>query len=418
MSKLAVTVSIKIRGGFTMDFSYTEEQELFRQAIKEWCEKNLSLEKVREMDTKEEIPMDVIKGLADLGLLLMTVPEEHGGTGADWVTACIAAEELGYADISIAVPVFFLVEASWGYVVDRYCSEEVREKYIKKAVRGEAFVGIATTEPGGGSDIASVKTTAKKEGDEWVINGEKIYISGTEEAKKLGGGYFIIARTQPGLGHKGMTAFFLPIDAPGVEITKRYEDMGRMAISTGGFVMNDVRLPDEYVLGEVNKGFYYTMEGFDLARLLIGATAVGATRRALEIGMEYTKQRILFGRPLAKFEGIQFEMADIWALNEALKSLVYRAAWMVNEKYTTGRFGPLEVSKFISAVKLLGPPLAFEAFEKAMIWLGAYGYTRECPLEMGLRGIMSYCVGAEGGLNIQRIIIARELLGRDYVPYK
>jgi len=401
-----------------MDFSFTEEQELFRQAVKEWCEKNLSLEKVREMDTKEEMPMDVIKGLADLGLLLLTIPEEHGGTGADWVTACIAAEELGYADISIAVPVFFLVEASWGYVVDRYCSEEVREKYIKKAVRGEAFVGIATTEPGGGSDIASVKTTAKKEGDEWVINGEKIYISGTEEAKKLGGGYFIIARTDPKLGHRGMTAFFLPIDAPGVEVTKRFEDMGRMAISTGGFVMNDVRLPDEYVLGEVNKGFYYTMEGFDLARLLIGATAVGATRRALEIGMEYTKQRILFGRPLAKFEGIQFEMADIWALNEALKSLVYRAAWMVNEKYATGRFGPLEVSKFISAVKLLGPSLAFEAFEKAMIWLGAYGYTKECPLEMGLRGIMSYCVGAEGGLNIQRIIIARELLGRDYVPYK
>jgi|Deesub1362B_J571_1020462.scaffolds.fasta_scaffold03688_4 acyl-CoA dehydrogenase len=418
MSKLAIAISIKIWGGFIMDFSFTEEQELFRQAVKEWCEKNLSLEKVREMDTKEEMPMDVIKGLADLGLLLLTIPEEHGGTGADWVTACIAAEELGYADISIAVPVFFLVEASWGYVVDRYCSEEVREKYIKKAVRGEAFVGIATTEPGGGSDIASVKTTAKKEGDEWVINGEKIYISGTEEAKKLGGGYFIIARTDPKLGHRGMTAFFLPIDAPGVEVTKRFEDMGRMAISTGGFVMNDVRLPDEYVLGEVNKGFYYTMEGFDLARLLIGATAVGATRRALEIGMEYTKQRILFGRPLAKFEGIQFEMADIWALNEALKSLVYRAAWMVNEKYATGRFGPLEVSKFISAVKLLGPSLAFEAFEKAMIWLGAYGYTKECPLEMGLRGIMSYCVGAEGGLNIQRIIIARELLGRDYVPYK
>ncbi|MHA1581676.1 MAG: acyl-CoA dehydrogenase family protein [Candidatus Baldrarchaeia archaeon] len=401
-----------------MDFSFTEEQELFRQAVREWCEKNLSLEKVREMDEKEEMSMDVIKGMADLGLLLMTVPEEHGGTGSDWVTACIAAEELAYADISIAVPVFFLVEASWGYVIDRYCSEEVREKYIKKAIRGEAFVGIATTEPGGGSDIASVKTTAKKEGDEWVINGEKIYISGTEEAKKMGGGYFIIARTDPKLGHRGMTAFFLPIDAPGVEITKRYEDMGRMGISTGGFVMNDVRLSDEYVLGEVNKGFYYTMEGFDLARLLIGATSVGATQRALEIGMDYTKQRILFGRPLAKFEGIQFEMADLWARNEALRSLVYRAAWMVNEKYSTGRFGPLEVSKLISAVKLLGPPLAFRTFEKAMIWLGAYGYTKECPLEMGLRGIMSYCVGAEGGLNIQRIIIARELLGREYVPYK
>lgn len=404
-----------------IDFSFTEEQELFRKALREWCERNLPLERVREMDEKHEIPMDVIKGMADLGLLLMTVPQEHGGSDTDWVTACIAAEELGYADISIAVPVFFLVEASWGFVVDRYCTEQVREEVIRKAVKGEAFIGIATTEPGGGSDVSAFKSTGRKEGDEWVLNGEKIYISGTEEAQKMGGGYFITVRTSPPppeAPHRGMTAFYIPIDAPGVEITKRFDDVGRMAISTGGFTMQNVRLPDSYRIGEEGRGFYLTMEGFDGARLLIGATCVGAARRALEIGMDYIKERKAFGRPIGKFEGIQFELAEDWAELEALRSLVYRTAWMMDKKYQEKKFTPLEVAQYISACKLKIPRFAFRVFEHTMLWHGAYGYTKECPLEMGLRGVMSYYIGAEGATNIQKLIIARELLGKEYIPYK
>jgi acyl-CoA dehydrogenase len=404
-----------------MDFSFTEEQELFRKAVREWCAKNLPLEKVREIDTKQSVPDEITKGMADLGLWLMTIPEEHGGAGADWVTACIAAEELAYADITIAIPVHFLVESSWGFVADRYCTERVREEAIRPAIKGEAFVGIATTESGGGSDVAAFKSTARKEGNEWIVNGEKMYISGTEEALKLGGGYWITARTAPAPAeapHKGMTSFYLPIKAPGVEVTKRFDDMGRMGISTGGFSMKDVRLPNDYLMGEEGKGFYMTMEGFDLARLLIGATSIGCAQRALEIGMEYIKERKAFGRPIGKFEGIQFELADNWAKLEALRSLVYRTAWMADERYKRKRFTSLEVVKYISAVKLLGPHLALDIFRDAMLWLGAWGYTKECPLEMGLRGIMSYCVGAEGAKNIQRIVIARELLGKEFIPYK
>ncbi|MEM3626549.1 MAG: acyl-CoA dehydrogenase family protein [Candidatus Bathyarchaeia archaeon] len=404
-----------------MDFTFTEEQELFRNALREWCEKNLPLEKIREMDSKGEIPRELIKSMGDMGLLVMTAPQEHGGTGADWVTACIAAEELGYADVSIALPVFWLVEASWGFVVDRYCSEEVREAVIRPAFKGDAFIGIASTESGGGSDVAAFKSTARREGNYWILNGEKIYISGTEEAKKLGGGYFVIARTSPAppeAPHRGMTGFYLPINAPGVEVNKRFDDMGRMAISTGGFLMKEVRIPDSYRIGEVDKGFYLTMEGFDNARILISAVCVGAARRALDIGMEYIKERKAFGRPIGKFEGIQFELADDWAQLEALRSLTYRTAWMNDIKYKEKRFTPLEVSRMIAACKLIAPHLAFEIYKHVMIWLGAYGYTKECPLEMGLRGIMSYCVGAEGTTNIQRIVIARELLGKDYIPYK
>jgi acyl-CoA dehydrogenase len=351
----------------------------------------------------------------------MTSPQEHGGTGADWVTACIAAEELGYADVSIALPVLWLVESSWGYVVDRYCSEQVRDECIRKAFKGDAFIGIASTESGGGSDVAAFKSTAKKVGNEWILNGEKMYISGTEEAKKLGGGYFVIARTSPAPAdamHKGMTGFYLPINAKGVEVNKRFEDMGRMAISTGGFKMENVRVPDAYRIGEVDKGFYLTMEGFDNARILIAAVCVGAARRALDVGMDYIRERKAFGRPIGKFEGIQFELADDWAQLEALRSLTYRTAWMQDKRYKEGKFSALEVSRMIAACKLIAPHFAFDVYKHVMIWMGAYGYTKECPLEMGLRGIMSYCVGAEGASNIQRTVIARELLGKEYIPYK
>jgi len=404
-----------------IDFSFTEEQDLFRSALREWCTKNLPLEKIRDMDSKGEIPHELLKSMADMGLLVMTAPQEHGGTGADWITACIAAEELGYADISIALPVLWLVESSWGFVVDRYCSEEVRDLVMRKAFKGDAFIGIASTEAGGGSDVAAFKSTARKDGSDWMLNGEKMYISGTEEAKKLGGGYFVIARTSPApadAAHRGMTGFYLPMNAKGVEINKRLEDMGRMAISTGGFMMKDVRVPESYRIGEVDKGFYLTMEGFDCARILISAVCVGAAQRALEIGMDYIKERKAFGRPIGKFEGIQFELADDWAHLEALKSLTYRTAWMHDKRYKENKFTSLQVSRMIAACKLIAPHFAFEVYKHAMIWLGAYGYSKECPLEMGMRGIMSYCVGAEGATNIQRTVIARELLGKEFIPYK
>ena len=178
-----------------VNFEFTEEQKLFRQTIHEWCQKHLPLDVIREMDKTGKQPSGLIKAMGDQGLIIMTAPEEHGGSGADWVTACLAAEELAYYDISCAIPVYFLLHSSWGFVLDRYASEEVRNKFVQPAIRGEGFVGIATTESGGGSDIGGLKTVAKKEENEWVINGEKMYISGTEEVQKLGGGYWITART-------------------------------------------------------------------------------------------------------------------------------------------------------------------------------------------------------------------------------
>ena len=397
-----------------IDFSFSEEQELFRESVREWLSKNLPLEKVRENDEKHELPMDVVKGLGDLGLLCMTLPEEHGGVGADWVTTAIAAEELGYADISVALPVFFLVQASWGYVVDSYCTDAVRDECLRKAARGESFIGIGVTEPGGGSDVAGFQTTMKRAGDHWIVNGEKTYISGTTECQEIGGGYFVTGYDDRSKGHRGMTAFYLPLNYPGVEVTKRFDNHGRMAISTGGFKMTDVKIPDEYQIGDVGKGFYLTMEGFDAARLLVSASCVGAAQRAMEIGMDYIKERKAFERYLAEFQGIQFDLADMAAHHEATKNLIYKTAWMMDQKYQHGTFTALEVSKYLSMCKYLAPHMAYDTIRRAMLWFGAYGYTKECPLEMGLRGIMSYCIGAEGTTNVQKIVIARETLGREW----
>lgn len=397
-----------------IDFSFSEEQDLFREAIREWLSKNLSIEQVRENDEKHEIPKNLIKGMGDLGLLLPTLPEEDGGVDADWVTATIGAEELGYADLSVAVPVFYLVQASWGFVVNKFASEVVKDKYIKRATAGDGFVGIGVTEPGGGSDVAGFKTNLKPDGGGWTVNGEKTYISGTAEAAEMDGGYFVTGYTDRSAGHRGMTAFFLPINYEGVEITKRFENTGRMAISTGGFKMTDVKIPKEYQLGETNRGFYYTMEGFDAARVLVSASCVGAAQRAIEIGMDYIKEREAFGQPLAKYQGIQFDLADMAAHHEAIKTLVYRTAWMLDKKYKEGTFSALEVTKYLSMCKYLAPHHALDVFKRVMFWMGAYGYTKECPLEMGYRGVLSYCIGAEGAANIQKIVIARETLGRDW----
>ncbi len=397
-----------------IDFSFTEEQELFREAMREWLAKNLPMEKVRENDENHELPKSIIKGIGDLGLLCMTLPEEHGGAGADWVTTTIAAEELGYADISVALPVFFLVQASWGYVVDKFCTDVVRDECLRKATKGEAFIGIGVTEPGGGSDVAGFQTTLKRGEGHWIVNGEKTYISGTSECQEIGGGYFVTGYSDRSKGHRGMTAFYLPLNYPGVELTKRFDNHGRMAISTGGFKMTDVKVPDEYQIGDTGRGFYLTMEGFDAARVLVSASCIGAAERAMEIGIDYIKERKAFGQPVAMYQGVQFEIADMVAQNEAIRSLIYRTAWMMDQKYKHETFTALEVSKYISMCKLLAPHHALDTLKKTMLWLGAYGYTKECPLEMGIRGVMSYCIGAEGASNIQRIVIARETLGREW----
>ncbi|HDH10155.1 MAG TPA: acyl-CoA dehydrogenase [Chloroflexi bacterium] len=401
-----------------MDFGWTEEQEMWRKAVRDFAQKEIK-PIVREMDTTGKIPEHVIKGMAKLGLLALTVSEEYGGAGADWTMACIAAEELARADISIAVPVLYLVEASWGFIFDRYGTEEAKREYLPKVTRGEAFLGIATTEPAGGSDIlGATRTRARREGDGWVLNGEKMYISGVAESLEWGGIHLTLARTDPEAGHKGFSFFAVPLkDTPGITPTI-LEDMGRMGISTGGFAMEDVRLPGHHLVGEEGRGFYYAMEGFSAARVLIGATCIGAAEAGLEMGMEYIKEREAFGRPIASYEGIQFPLVEHYTDIEATRLLVYRAAWMMDKMYQEGKFTSFDIAKATAMAKLRAPIQAFDTLNEVSNWFGALAYTKEHPIEMGVRGVRSYSIGAEGAQNIMRLIIARELLGSEFLPYR
>ena len=401
-----------------MDFSWNQEERMWRQAVRSFAQKEIA-PRVREIDSDEHIPADIIQGMARLSLLAPVVSEEYGGVGASWTMAAIAAEELGRADISLAVPVLYLVEAAWGFIFDRYGSEELKSEYLPKVTQGEAFLGIATTEPAGGSDIlGACLTKATKDGGDWVFNGEKMYISGVRESLDRGGVHLMLARTEPdpAAGHRAFSFFALPLkDTPGIDPTF-FEDMGRMGISTGGFAMEDVRLPEAHLVGEVNRGFYHAMEGFSAARVLIGATWVGAAEAALEMGMDYIKERQSFGRPLASYEGIQFPLAEHYTDLESTRLLVHKAAWTMDQLYSAGKATHNDVALAAAMAKLRGPVVGFEAMNEVADWFGAMAYTKEYPIEMGIRGIRSYSIGAEGTMNIMKMIIGRELLGPEFLP--
>jgi acyl-CoA dehydrogenase len=326
---------------------------------------------------------------------------------------------LGRADISLALPVLYLVEASWGFIFDRYATPELKQQILPKVTAGQAFLGIATTEPGGGSDIVgATRCKAEKTNDGWLLNGEKMYISGITESLRMGGIHMTLVRTDPTAEHKGFTFFAVPLkDNPRVTTTL-VEDWGRQGISTGGFNMENLRLPDQNRIGEFNRGFYHAMEGFTMARILIGATCVGAAEAGLRMGVDYIKQRKAFGRPLAAYEGVSFPAAERFTDIEAARLLTYKAAWMADELYAGGAFKHKDVALHAAMAKLRAPIMAFETLNEVANWLGAMGYTKEYPIEMGIRGVRSYSIGAEGAMNIMRMIIARELLGVEYMSHR
>lgn len=404
-----------------MDFRLTPQQELFKRTVREFAEKNIA-PRSREIDQKAQgVPEEIIQGMVDLGLFGVTIPEEYGGTanpGEEMVYAMIAVHEIGRAELSMSLPVYYLLNLGWSYLLARHGSEQVKREVLPHVAKGEWFLGICTTEPGGGSDLANIKTVATKKDGKYVVNGEKVYISGVTESKKRGGGHLTLFRTAPELGNRGMTFAYVPISSPGITTTL-FDDMGRMGLSTGGIAYKNVEVPQENVLDKENRGFYVNMEGFNAARILVCAACTGGGERALEISAEYTKQRVLFGQPLAKFEGISFEIADDYAKLHMLMNQLLKSAWLVDQFYQDpSSVTRKEINSNVAICKLTAPLLTLDIAKHAMMYHGALGYSKETPLEMLMRGVMSYVVGAEGGANIMRIIIGREFIGDVSIPYK
>jgi acyl-CoA dehydrogenase len=397
-----------------MDFSLSDEEQAFQEAVRRFGDKVLRPNE-RRIDSEGRIPSEVLAEMARLGLLAMPVPTDYGGMGASAVLTEIAAEEIGRGDFSMATAVFFLLEAGWGYILSRHGTEEAKREVLPPVCQGRAFLGIATTEPTGGSDLANMRTRSRRDGDEFVVRGEKAFVSGVEEAKTLGGGHLTLTRASD---RDGFHFLYVATRSPGIS-TQKFENMGRMGISTGALTYDDARVPEKYLIGPEGKGFSAAMEGFSVARTFVSAACIGAAERALETGMAYIRERQVFGQPLGKFEAIQFELVDLWTQVEAVKWQCRRAAWLLDQYTLKGDTSHRsEVDRAVASVKLTAPPIAFEAVKRVMMWFGAAGYTKDVGLELGLRGVMSYMVGAEGGLNIMRIILGRELLGSEFVPYK
>lgn len=398
-----------------IDYTYTEEQELFRESLKEYCTKQI-LPLVEQLEGAKELPVSIIKALADFELLGMMVDPEYGGLGLDAVTTGIAAEELARTDPSCAIPVYFLVVNSWAHVIDKYGTEELKREILPKALTGERFLGIATTESDIGSDLGNMVTRITATDNGYVINGEKTYISGVAEAMKYGGGHVTLARMTPEAGTRGMCMFYLPIDKdPGITPTY-FEEFGREGISCGGFDIKDVEIPKHYLCGEENKGFYYIHEGYELARGLIGLVCVGSATKALENGIAYIKERRAFGKPIGKYEGIQFKLAEHHVKMEALRELTNKALWTYDRE-KEGKASRMDVSLAMAMSKSVASEWSFNAINDVMQWQGAFGYTMECPDTKALRGVRSFSL-AEGSAEIMKLIVARELLGKEFLAYR
>ena len=398
-----------------VDYRFTEEQDLFRESMKEFCAREIA-PRTEKLENVKEMPEDIIKAMANFELLGMPVDPDYGGLGTDAVTTGIAAEELARADPSCAIPVLFLVENAWGHVLDKYGTEEAKQEILPKMIKGEQILGIATTESDIGSDLGNMKTKIKAEGDKYIINGEKTYISAVGEAMKYGGGHITLARMTPELGTRGMCLFYLPLkDTPGITPTY-FEELGREGISCGGFDIENVEIPKHYLLGEENKGFYFVHEGYELARGLIGLVCVGAATKALDNGIAYIKERKAFGRAIGKYEGIQFKLAEHHVKIQALRELTYKALWTYDQEMQ-GKASRFEVSMAMAMTKSIAPLWAFDAINDVMQWQGAFGYTKECEDQKAWRGVRSFTL-AEGSVEIMKLIIARELLGKEFIAYR
>jgi len=397
-----------------MTIKFTEEQELIRQSVREFAQKKIAPIAL-EMEKKKTIPDDVIKGMAELGLLGCTADPAYGGSGLNAVTAGVIAEELARADCTGSTCVFYLVQAAWGFLLNKYGTEEAKKEVFPKVTKGEWFLGIATTESDGGTDVVGGKTNIKKEGDNFIVNGEKMYISGVREAATKGGGHITIAHQTLETGSRGMTVFYLPLTADG--ITPTYiEDLGREGISCGGFSIDNVKIPKHYILGEENKGFYIIHEGYEYARALIAVICAAAGLKSLENGMNYVKQRMVFGRQLAKFQEINFRLAEHYTKLMMLKDLGYQALMTIDLEQQ-GKGNRFETSKIVAMAKMFCSDWACEAINDVIQWQGAFGYSKECPDQAAWRAVRSFSL-AEGTREVMKMIVARELLGKELISYK
>lgn len=385
-----------------MDYQLNEQQMMIRDLARQIAQEKIR-PKASEFDEKEEFPWDIMKVLAESDLFGIYIEEKYGGTGGGVLELAIATEELSRACGGIAV--CFAASALGTYPIILFGNEEQKKRYLPDLASGRKLAAFALTEAGAGSDASNIKTSARKEGDFYILNGIKQWITNGGEAQI----YIVIAMTDKTRGPRGASAFIIEKDTPGFTFGKKEKKMGIRASATRELVFTDCKVPRENLLGREGMGFIIAMKTFDTSRPGVAAQAVGIAQGALDLAVEYSRQRVQFGRSISSFQGIQFMLADMATEIEAARALVYAACRHIDS-------GQKSVAKEASMAKLFSSDVCMKVTTNCVQIFGGYGYMRDYPIEKFMRDAKITQI-YEGTNQIQRDIIAhhliRETIARD-----
>ncbi|MED1601616.1 acyl-CoA dehydrogenase [Alkalihalophilus marmarensis] len=378
-----------------MNFLLTEEQEMIRKMVRDFA-KNEVEPTAEERDEEERFDREIFDKMAELGLTGIPWPEEYGGIGADYVSYCIAVEELSRVCASTGVTLSAHTSLA-GWPVYKFGTEEQKQKFLRPMAEGTKIGAYGLTEPGSGSDAARMKTTAIQDGDHYVLNGSKIFITNGGIADI----YIVFAVTDPEARHKGTTAFIVEADTPGFSVGKKEKKLGIRSSPTTEIIFEDCRVPKENMLGKEGEGFKVAMMTLDGGRNGIAAQAVGIAQGALDAAVGYAKERKQFGKPIGAQQGIGFKLADMATKIEASRLLTYQAAWRESEGVSYGKESAMS--------KLFAGDTAMDVTVEAVQVFGGYGYTKDYPVERYMRDAKITQI-YEGTNEIQRLVISKMLL--------
>jgi cyclohexanecarboxyl-CoA dehydrogenase len=381
-----------------MNFGFSQEEEIFRATVRHFADRELRPYYSR-WDQGEPFPRDKIKAIAQLGLLGLRAPIEYGGMDASYVQCGIATEEVGRADFNCTL---FIQNACIAAELLKLASEDLKNYWFPGLINGEIIAAFALTEPDAGSDAAHIRTRAVCDGECYIINGEKSSVTFAGMADIC----FVLVRTG-GEGARGISTLLVPMNLPGISCAL-YRSPGQRLSQRGSVYFDGVRVPVANRVGEEGKGFYQAMQVFDFNRALIALAALGAAQQSLEETITYVKERRAFGQPIARFEGVSFQIAEHLTRVEAARLLAYKALWLRDQG--------LPHTKEMAMTKWFGVRVALDAVRACIGLYGHYGYNQDLPLEQRFRDILGMEIG-DGTPEIMKLIIVRETMGREALPY-
>jgi butyryl-CoA dehydrogenase len=378
-----------------MNFVLTDEQKMTRQMVRDFAEKEVK-PSAEERDEQELFSREIFDKMGELGLTGIPWPEEYGGAESDFISYVIAVEELSRVDASMGTTLSAHISLA-GWPLFKYGSEEQKKKYLEPMALGEKLGAFALTETTAGTDATAAQSTARLDGDSYILNGTKIFITNAGEAEI----YIVFAMTDPEKGSRGMSAFIVEKDAPGLAFGKKERKMGLRSSPTLEMIFEDCRVPRENLLGQEGEGLKIALSTLDGGRNGIAAQAVGIAQGALEEAVAYAREREQFGRPIASFQAISFMLADMATKVEAARLLTYQAAYLENEGLPYGKASAM--------AKLFASEAAMKITTQAVQIFGGYGYTRDYPVERFMRDAKITEI-YEGTSEAQRMVISRYLL--------